>query len=349
MASDSQVKPLITFILFGYNQAHFVREAIEGAFAQTYSPLEIIFSDDCSTDGTFDIMTEMAENYRGPHKIILNRNEQNRGVGAHVNRAFGLASGEWIVTAASDDISDSGRCSRVMDLARLHPDAGAIGLGWRDIDEKGKPMDGAMLNRYVERRKDSPVPAEWLPRFRSGDFALWGMSVAWKTELVRMVPPLPPEMITEDEIYSFWAVLAGYSLVHDDVPMVSYRRHSSNASGYVGSADLDLMETRRIRRARINHMAWSYMADQCANPPPFVARHISPHHMEQLKELLQRKIRTSLDAATWWECGTMARLKRTLFHPERHSIVSRPREWKRILPRKLYISLSTSNTNSTKS
>ena len=41
--------PLVTFALFAYNQERYVREAVEGAFAQTYQPLEIILSDDCSS------------------------------------------------------------------------------------------------------------------------------------------------------------------------------------------------------------------------------------------------------------------------------------------------------------
>ena len=52
-------RPLVTFALFAYNQEQYIREAIEGAFAQTYQPLEIILSDDCSTDRTFEIMREM--------------------------------------------------------------------------------------------------------------------------------------------------------------------------------------------------------------------------------------------------------------------------------------------------
>ena len=58
-------RPLVTFALFAYNQEQFIREAVEGAFAQTYEPLEIILSDDCSTDRTFEIMQEMASACEG--------------------------------------------------------------------------------------------------------------------------------------------------------------------------------------------------------------------------------------------------------------------------------------------
>src|ERR1017187_4006697 len=106
-------RPVVSFVLLAYKQEQFIREAVEGALAQTYSPLEIILSDDCSPDRTFEIMQEMAAAYRGPHKIILNRNPKNLGIGAHVNRGMELAKGEWIVVAAGDDISLPERTARL--------------------------------------------------------------------------------------------------------------------------------------------------------------------------------------------------------------------------------------------
>ena len=54
-------RPVLTFAVVSCNQEQFVREAVEAALAQTYSPLEIILSDDCSDDRSFEIMQEMAE------------------------------------------------------------------------------------------------------------------------------------------------------------------------------------------------------------------------------------------------------------------------------------------------
>ena len=56
MATTEQGRPLITFALFAYNQEKYIEEAVQGAFLQTYSPLEIILSDDGSTDRTFEII-----------------------------------------------------------------------------------------------------------------------------------------------------------------------------------------------------------------------------------------------------------------------------------------------------
>src|SRR5712672_4304281 len=98
-------KPLLTFALAALNQERFIREAVEAAFAQTYSPLEIILSDDCSEDRTFEIMCEMAKAYRGPHRIVLNRNPVRRSIGGHINRIMEVSQGELILAAAGDDIS----------------------------------------------------------------------------------------------------------------------------------------------------------------------------------------------------------------------------------------------------
>lgn len=49
--------PLVTFAVIVYNQECFIEEAIEGVFTQIYyHPLEIILSDDCSNDHTYQII-----------------------------------------------------------------------------------------------------------------------------------------------------------------------------------------------------------------------------------------------------------------------------------------------------
>ena len=116
---DAEEKPLLTYCLVTYNQEKYVRESVLSAFAQTYSPLEIVLSDDCSTDRTFEIMRELAAGYRGPHRIILNRNERNLGLGMHASKVWGeLSSGRWLIGAAGDDISLPERAEAVARAAQ---------------------------------------------------------------------------------------------------------------------------------------------------------------------------------------------------------------------------------------
>jgi glycosyltransferase involved in cell wall biosynthesis len=330
-------KPLITFILFAYNQSHYVHEAIAGVLAQTYSPLEIILSDDCSQDETFEIMRAMAAAYRGPHRIILNRNYANCGVGAHVNKTFGLATGRWIVTAAGDDISDPGRCARVAELAARHPDAAAIGLGWRDIDAAGQSLPGQMLQRYLKSSRISGMQPDWIRRFQSGDFGVWGMTAAWRSDFIRDWPVLPDDSRQEDEIYSFRAALSGYEMLLDPEVFASYRHHANNASGFDNRTDPDTIEQRRTGRAIMNLATWRFLRDELIGLNSLPSGLRSEDERIQLISILDRKILACEDEATWWECGTLGRIRRSLFPAERQNLIRWPREWSRILPRKWYL------------
>ncbi|MFZ9020596.1 MAG: glycosyltransferase family 2 protein, partial [Paracoccaceae bacterium] len=59
----------VSFLILTYNQVDFVENALSGAFSQTYSPLEIVISDDASTDGTREKIKEMVAQYSGPHSV----------------------------------------------------------------------------------------------------------------------------------------------------------------------------------------------------------------------------------------------------------------------------------------
>jgi glycosyltransferase involved in cell wall biosynthesis len=95
---------LVTFALMCHDQRPFIREALSAAFAQDYRPLEILISDDHSTDGTFDIVQEEVGNYRGPHTVRVVRHEKNIGF-ENWFRTAEAARGEFVVGAHGDDVS----------------------------------------------------------------------------------------------------------------------------------------------------------------------------------------------------------------------------------------------------
>ena len=85
MADDAAARPLVTMMLIAYNQAASVGAAIAGALAQTYEPLEILVSDDASSDGTHAAMRAAVAGYAGPHRVMVLRNDANLGIGAHLS------------------------------------------------------------------------------------------------------------------------------------------------------------------------------------------------------------------------------------------------------------------------
>ena len=68
-------KPMVSYCLISYNQENFIRDAIESALKQDYHPLEIIISDDNSSDRTFEIAEQIVTEYKGTHSVILNQNK----------------------------------------------------------------------------------------------------------------------------------------------------------------------------------------------------------------------------------------------------------------------------------
>jgi len=217
--------PLITFVIFAYNQGRFIREAVNAALSQTYSPLEIILSDDCSVDKTFEIMTEIAEHYTGPHKIMLNRNETNLGIGAHVNRIMELACGELIVAAAGDDISVPDRVRRIYDAYRESGGAAKSIFSNNMVIDTSGGKHGAF---YAQ----PPDPACFLPEMIiQNDHVLDGCSHAWSKEVFDLFGPLHTPLTCEDKAIPFRSSLIGeIRYVHEELTM--HRRHDANTWNY---------------------------------------------------------------------------------------------------------------------
>ncbi|AGB38753.1 glycosyltransferase family 2 protein [Natronococcus occultus] len=90
--------PLVSVVIPTYNRIDLLPKAIDSALRQTYNNLEIIVVDDCSTDGTRELLEERYES-----EIQYLRHEKNRGGSAARNTGIEAASGEYIAFLDSDD------------------------------------------------------------------------------------------------------------------------------------------------------------------------------------------------------------------------------------------------------
>jgi succinoglycan biosynthesis protein ExoO len=106
--------PLISVIVANYNGAAYLVDALRSARAQTLADLEIIVSDDASTDGSAAIVRRlMAEDDR----IRLITSDVQRGPAAARNRALGAARGRWIAVLDSDDFMHRARLEKLLVFA----------------------------------------------------------------------------------------------------------------------------------------------------------------------------------------------------------------------------------------
>lgn len=213
---------LISYCLLSYNQEEFIEEAIQGALDQTYSNLEIIISDDASTDLTFEIIKSVVEGYRGSHKIILNQNERNLGIGAHFSKVCKtIAKGDYIITAAGDDIS---KLEHVKIAAKLMDSENVVMIDFNGeiIDNKTSIIGQRDLNYYKKKFtiKDY-LKFNTIQSFAPGRII--------KKELFQKFNLISSNCPTEDSVTVLRSLLLGGFLRVNEA-LVLYRKHDSNTS-----------------------------------------------------------------------------------------------------------------------
>jgi hypothetical protein len=237
MSTAVNERPLVTFALVGYKQEKFIREAVEGALSQTYSPLEIILSDDCSPDRTFEIMREMAGAYRGCHQVRLNRPPSNLGLSSHLDSVVRLAQGEWIVIAAGDDISLPQRVTEHMAIADAHHDVFSSFLApvpFGDSAHQRVPLVTNKVYRYPES-----VTA-------CGGGVL-GATHAFRKSAWKVFGDLGSGTISEDWVIPFRSSMLG-SVVWSERPGVRYRVHGNSITAeYWGKPGSGVISLKQIQ------------------------------------------------------------------------------------------------------
>jgi glycosyltransferase involved in cell wall biosynthesis len=222
MTDPTPERPLVTFALFAYNQEQYIREAVEGAFSQTYEPLEIILSDDCSTDRTFEIMQEMAAAYAGPHEVRVRQSEVNRGLIDHVFDVTEMLNGKIVIFAAGDDISRPGRTTNTVNTwdDQYHAIFSKCDL----IDERGD----VIRNDWIpDGNVNSRLP--WL-KVVSHPLFVYGASSAYRSDILRLLPRAEAKIFSEDTPLNLIIQLHYGKVGFCKESLVYYRVHGATLS-----------------------------------------------------------------------------------------------------------------------
>lgn len=98
-------EPLVSICVITYNSSETVIETLESIYNQTYRNIELIFSDDCSSDNTVEIVKNWLDEKRSRFQATeIITVEKNTGVTGNVNRAVKKANGKYVKDIAGDDI-----------------------------------------------------------------------------------------------------------------------------------------------------------------------------------------------------------------------------------------------------
>ena len=130
---SSECRPLISIVIPVYNTAKYVRKSIESAFAQTYSPIEVIAVDDGSTDNTLEVL----ESYGDRIQILR---QENQGCAGARNAGNAIARGEFVAALDSDDVWLPDKLERQMALIKQCPTLDLVFGKGKAMDETGNDL-----------------------------------------------------------------------------------------------------------------------------------------------------------------------------------------------------------------
>jgi glycosyltransferase involved in cell wall biosynthesis len=216
--SNTPSAPLVSIAMCTYNGERFLQPQLDSLLEQDYPHLEIIISDDASTDSTRTILQEYAKKHA---QIQLILNEQNAGLTRNFERAISKCSGDFIALCDQDDIWFSNKIST---LVHQIGKASLIYTPVQMIDEDGGTID----QDFFKRRKIQPIHGK-CNKALVFDNCILGHTTLFKRELVKSILPFPDGIPAHDQWISFVAATNGEIQFYDQVLSV-YRMHQDNAA-----------------------------------------------------------------------------------------------------------------------
>jgi len=133
---ENSVNNVVSVVIPAFNRSDYINESIDSVLSQDYPKVELIAVDDGSTDGTYEILLEYAE--QGRLKLVTHPARENKGQSAALNLGLREASGEFIAILDSDDLFLPGKLSAQVEYLNSHPDVGLVyGMG-EGVDGSGR-------------------------------------------------------------------------------------------------------------------------------------------------------------------------------------------------------------------
>jgi glycosyltransferase involved in cell wall biosynthesis len=127
--------PSVSVVIPAYNHAAFIGETIQSVLDQSYADLEIVITDDGSSDGTPDVVRRFTD-----PRIDLEVFDKNQGAAIALNSAIRRTRGEFVCMLASDDYFLPGKLDKQVQFLRANAHIAAVFGMPRFIDERGAPL-----------------------------------------------------------------------------------------------------------------------------------------------------------------------------------------------------------------
>jgi glycosyltransferase involved in cell wall biosynthesis len=132
-------KPLVTVGITNYNGKRYLSTCIDSFIAQTYPNIEILVIDDCSTDGSKEIIKDYEENNKNIYAIYHSTN--SGGASKGIQEIISNARGKYFQWIACDDFVESDAIYKFVDYLEKNPDKDYVYSNFNIVNEDGIKVD----------------------------------------------------------------------------------------------------------------------------------------------------------------------------------------------------------------
>lgn len=253
-------EPLVSVKMITYNHAPFIAQAIEGVLQQkTNFPIELVIGEDCSTDGTREIMFKYREKY--PDIIRVITSDGNVGTKKNDWRTTKACRGKYIAFCEGDDYwHHPGKLQKQVDYLEIHAECGLVYSSY-DVYHV---TSGTRINDFVSYRKWE-MPEDWtVSQFIASEGGSSGgiltCTVVIRSDLYKLIIESDPYIHKSSHFLmgdtQLWAAVASLSKMHF-IPQ-SLATHNITAESATRSRDVK----KRLRFAVSGAELMVYLCDK---------------------------------------------------------------------------------------
>ena len=242
-ADQSAELPAVSVIMANYNGAAFLADSIKSVRCQTLHNIEIIVTDDGSTDGSVGIVSQLIAS---DPRVRLITSDGNTGPAAARNRAICLARAKWIAIVDSDDLIHPARLATLLNAANQDK-ADIVADDLLVFDAEGIRSPQTMLNGHWSR---SPVWIDALTYIRMNHPYSRQPVLGYLKPLIRssvlavMLGPYDETLrIAEDYDLILRLLLSGAKFRVYPTLLYFYRKHASSISHRLSPNMIVAMQT----------------------------------------------------------------------------------------------------------
>lgn len=210
-------RPLVSVAMATFNGGKYIDEQIRSILAQDYQNIEIIVSDDGSTDGTRDILNS----YEGRIKVI--RNVGRHGLLGNFSNAINHCNGEFIALSDQDDVWERNKISRLLEMI---DNFDIVQSGVCVIDENGEYHP----KKYMHEAYEIDKTMKYRIQDNIIESTMLGCTTLMRSDFVKKFAVIPDEIIYHDMWLLYNAILRGNGVVYIDEQLVRYRQHGKNTA-----------------------------------------------------------------------------------------------------------------------